>query len=450
MALNVESNLARTTTPNLAHWSSPQALEPAHDERAAFAAQFIPAGARVLELNCDRMALRRYLPNGCRYQGCDLIAREPDTLTCDLNAGEFPSDAARDADVIVLLGVLEHIVDVESFFTHLRFARRDIVVSYCATDLTGNCDRAALGWINNFSFFELATLFDRYGFRIECTAPVDSVQCLMRLTPAEKLAPLKPCSVAVVSDGAGFGGRLSRHMINTLLPGEADVHHLSFASLGQAREHYDLVIVGAGDSLPPPAIGDDLIDLLARGKSSVGLFGTQYRELMPRAAIERLIGRLDHWFARHQDDLLMYGRGRKNVSHLGDWLIDAFPFAASSDADQLRVGTELDHEPSDSAIAAIQRHKAVFCTRPQPLLCALTSAEMAAYADQPAANAPGIASGTFRSMLIDIFGRGYPERDFFLVDREAVARYKARVHRNVASLRERIDATLRNVAVAAV
>jgi hypothetical protein len=239
-------------------------------------------------------------------------------------------------------------------------------------------------------------------------------------------------------------------MVNMLLPGEADVHHLSFAALGAARDHYDLVIVGAGDSLPPAAIGDGLIDLLARGKSSIGLFGTQYRELMPRTAIERLIGRLDHWFARHQDDLLMYGRGRKNVSHLGDWLIDAFPLAASSDADQLRVGNELDHEPIDCAIAAIQRHKAVFCTRPQPLLCALTSAEMAAYADQPAPDAPGIASGTFRSMLIDIFGRGYPERDFFLVDREAVVRYKARVHRNVAGLRDRIDATLRNVAVATV
>ncbi len=53
-------------------------------------------------------------------------------------------------------------------------------------------------------------------------------------------------------------------------------------------------------------------------------------------------------------------------------------------------------------------------------------------------------------MVIDIFGRSFPERDFFLVDRDAVARYKARVHRNVARLRERIEATLRNVAVAAV
>ena len=47
---------------------------------------------------------------------------------------------------------------------------------------------------------------------------------------------------------------------------------------------------------------------------------------------------------------------------------------------------------------------------------------------------PGIVSGKFRSMLIDIFGRSYPERQFFLVDRDAVARYKARVHGNVAAV----------------
>ena len=60
-----------------------------------------------------------------------------------------------------------------------------------------------------------------------------------------------------------------------------------------------------------------------------------------------------------------------------------------------------------------------------------------------------ICSGQFRSMLIDIFGRGYPEKKFFLVDREAVTRYRARVHRNVAKVGARIDAILRNVAVAA-
>jgi Methyltransferase domain len=449
MAPQTNSNLALAQADTV-RWFAQPAPEPAHDERAAFAAQFIPAGARVLELNCGRMALKRFLPNGCRYQGCDLTAREPDTVTCDLNAGEFPSEAAAQADVVVMLGVLEQIVDVENLFTHLRFCKRDLVLSYCATDLTGKCDRAALGFINHFSYFDLTTLFDRYGFRIECTAPLDGVQFLMRLTPAERLAPVAPCSVAVVSDGTGFGGRLRRHKINALLPGQADVHHLSFGNLNQARAHYDLVVIGAGDSLFLPLAGEALLDIVGRAKAAIGIFGTQYRELIPRAGIERLVERLDCWFARYQDDLLMYGRGRKNVAHLGDWLIDSIPLATSSESEPLCVGDEFDAEPLDRAIATVQRHKAVFAGRPHALLCALTSAEMAAYAEQPSQDAPGIASGQFRSMLTDIFGRSFPERDYFLVDREAVARYKARVHRNVTRLREHIDATLRNVAVAAV
>jgi len=57
--------------------------------------------------------------------------------------------------------------------------------------------------------------------------------------------------------------------------------------------------------------------------------------------------------------------------------------------------------------------------------------------------------GEFRSILIDIFGRSYPEKEFVMVDSDAVTLYKARVHRNVAKVGERIAAILRNVAVVA-
>jgi hypothetical protein len=103
---------------------------------------------------------------------------------------------------------------------------------------------------------------------------------------------------------------------------------------------------------------------------------------------------------------------------------------------------------SGTIIQDIQRYKNVFSTRLHPLLCALTSAELVAYSEQPDKQMPGIVSGKFRSMLIDIFGRSYEEKKFFIVDRDAVTRYKARVHGNVAKVGERIDAVLRNVAVA--
>lgn len=451
MALHIDRNLALSNnTADVARWADPGGFEQAPDERAAFAAQFIPAGARVLELGCGRMALRRQLPHGCSYQGCDLIARDEDTIVCDFNAGEFPTQAAAEADVIVMLGLLETVVDVESFFTHLRFCKRDVILSYCATDLTGKCDRAALGWVNSFSFFELARLFDRFGFRIECTAPIDGVQMMMRLTPADRLMPVMPFSVAVVSNHAAgsFGERLGAQMINALLPGEADVHHLTFETLAQARASYDLVVLGTGNSLFQPLLGEEVLDVVGRGKTAIGIFGTQYRELVPRPALERLIDRLDTWFARYQDDVMMYGRGRNNVEHLGDWLIDLFPLTTATDDRQLRLGESAQEPPAD--IETIQRHKQVFSADPQQFLCALTSAELAAYAEKPAVEVPHAASGHFRSMLIDIFGRSYPQKEFFLVDRDAVARYKARVHRNVLRVGERIEAVLRNVAVAAV
>jgi hypothetical protein len=434
MTLNLNRNLALETTPDVA-----PGVTLATDARAELAAQFIPVGSRVLDLS-GRTTLQRLLPSGCSYQG----------IVNDFNAGDFPTQAAGNSDIIVMLGTLERIADVENLFTHLRFCKQDVILSYRATDLAGGGDRA--GFANALSFYDLALLFDRYGFRIECTAPIDAGQVLMRLTPTERLKPVAACSVAVISDNdiGTFGGRLGCQMINALLPGEADVHHLGFGTLHEARDKYDLVVLGTGGGLFLPLLGDDVLDIVSRGKAAIGIFGTQYRELIPRVGLERLIDRLDTWFARYEDDVLMYGRGRGNVVHLGDWLIDQFPMNTSTLDEPLQIVDETrpDHA-LDWAIQVIQCHKNVFSSRLTPLLCALTSAELVAYAEQSSEQMPGIVSGEFRSMLIDIFGRSYPEKQFFMVDRDAVRRYKARVHRNVARVAERIDAILRNAAVAA-
>jgi hypothetical protein len=437
MGLHVNRNLALELPQRFAPRMPSDA---ARDPRAELAAQFIPAGARVLELGRGATPLSRLLPNGCVHRAIDLAA------------GEFPTKAAGDCDIVVMLGALEGVADVESLFTHLRFAKCDLVLSFCPTDLDGGGDRAARGIVNHFSFCDLTLLFDRYGFRIACTAPLGAHEMLMRLTPADRLAPVAACSVAVISDNdAGhLGDRLGFHAINALLPGAADVHHLTFGNLGEARARYDLVVVGIGNSLLRPLFDDAVLGVVARAKASIGIFGTQYRELIPRAGLDRLLDRLDTWFARYEDDVLMYGRGRANVVHLGDWLIDQFPMNRASDDEPLQIDGEIGKELAlDRAIQTIQRHRQVYSARLAPLLCALTSAELVAYAEEPDGAMPGIVSGKFRSMLIDIFGRSYPEKTFFMVERDAVARYKARVHRNVGRLRERIDAILCNVAMTA-
>jgi hypothetical protein len=445
-------NLAIEKSTDIDRWSNVDALDPAWDRRAEIAARFIPAGSRVLDLGCGRMALRLSLPYGCSYVPCDLVARDAETVVCDFNAGQFPAGHAADADIIVMLGVLEYVADVDAFLEKLKRSGCDILLSYCIQEASERLDRPSLGWMNNFSMVDLAVLFDRFGFRIERSEQIDDLQLLMKLKPAGQEKSLAACSVAVVSysDVGNFGDRLGVHIINSLLPPQADVHHLTFRTLAQARESYDLVVLGIGNSIFQPMLIDPVFDIVKRGKAAVGIFGTQYRGLMSRPLFDGLLDRLDIWFARYEDDVLLYGRGRKNVTHLGDWLITQFPMVRPTDDKPLVIGNEIWNElPLDRTIRHIQSFKNVFSPRLHPLLCALTSAELVAYMEQRESSAADVVSGKFASMLIDIFGRTYPEKKFFVVDRNAVIRYKARVDENVAHAGERIRAILRNVAVAA-
>jgi hypothetical protein len=220
----------------------------------------------------------------------------------------IPTEAAMRADVIVMFGVLERVKDIESLFTHLRFCKRDILVSCYPTDLAKNGERTQ-GLVNRMSLCDLALLFDRYGFRIESTAPVDESQMLMRLTPMERLTPVASRNVAVISgdDTNDLAARLGRQLINAVLPGECRVHHLTAGMLDQAQQNYDLVILGAGSSLFPPLLGEGALDVISRAKSAIGIFGTQGRELIARPVFDRVLDRLDTWFARYEDDVLMFG-----------------------------------------------------------------------------------------------------------------------------------------------
>ncbi len=427
MTLHVSRSFSLKSIPVITH--RPPAPRIGADPCTTLAAQFIPAGACVLDLSAEKK-LRHLMPECCDYRAGDAL-------------GGGLVQAAAEADIVVMLGCLESIADPDTLFAQLSAAKPNVILSYRARDLDGVSDE-------RLSFFDLTTLFDRHGYRIECTAPAGAAGTIMRLTATERLMWAPPRRVAVIagSDAQGFGDRLGRAILQSLLPGEAEIDHLNMATLGHARAEYDLVVLGTGGSLTRPLVDDRVLDVIGRAKAAIGIFGTRHRALLPPAALERLIERLDTWYARYQDDVLIYGRGRGNVVHLGDWTIDCFPLAAGRVDEPLRItGSSPSDGALDHRIARIQRHRRVYSEQLHPLLCALTAAETAAYSDQSAAT-PGAAPGEFRSMLIDIFGRSYPEKDYFLVDRDAVARYKTRVHNNVAALRRRIETLLGNVALA--
>jgi len=239
-----------------------------------------------------------------------------------------------------------------------------------------------------------------------------------------------------------FGDRLGFHLLNAVLPPDAELVYQPISPWQVPRyESWDMVVVGIGNSLNPSNVAvlhDPLMRTFDTSRSVVGIFGTQYRELFDTERLGSLLGRFDHWYARYADDLALYGGSARQASHLGDWLVDAFPLARPTKDSLLK----LDHEvltrrrPLDWLIREIQAYRMVFSPRLHTLLCALCSAERVAYAEQREHDGhPALASGKFASMLQDVFGRSFKERDLFPVDRDAVIAYRRFVRGNIERMK---------------
>ncbi len=426
---------------DLARWSDARQLDPLWERRAALAADHIPAGSAVLDLGCGAMTLERHLPFGCTYLPVDVVARDERTRVCDFNREPLPS--ARDASLVAALGLLEYVFDVDALLRQLGAYRLPAVLSYCPADLAPGVDRAALGWVNGLTRRELVEALERAGLRVRAERRIDELQVLLALAPRVDRIERSP-KVAVLSfnNVGNFGDRLGYHLVNEVVPAHATVTHAHFQPWDLPDEAFDLVILGAGNSLFAPLLGDRLVAALERAPAAIGVFGTQYRAELDRAALARVLDRLATWYARNEEDALLYGGGRSNVRHLGDWLAAAFPMARGHDPRVLEIGDEIWQDlPLDRTIQRIQAHRHVRSKRVHPLLCALTSAETVAYTEQRE-TAARMPSGKFRSLLVDVFGRTYPEETAFEVDRTAVMRYKRHVQSAMAGMRAELASLL--------
>ena len=247
-----------------------------------------------------------------------------------------------------------------------------------------------------------------------------------------------------------FGDRLGFHLINAVLPPDVETtFHPLWPWQPPVRQDWDLVVLGIGNSLNPQmvvSLHDPLMALMERSRHSIGIFGTQYRPLYDRRRLAGLIGGLDHWYVRYRDDLELAG-SQARASHLGDWLIDAFPLVAPTKDRMLKLEGDIltKRRGLDWLIQEIQAYRYVFSPRLHPLLCALCSAEQVAYVEQhDVGHRPELVSGKFAAMLQDVFGRTWPERDLFPVDRAAVIAYRRMVRANIAAMRGDIAAMLQS------
>nr|MBV6630136.1 tetratricopeptide repeat protein [Oceanococcus sp. HetDA_MAG_MS8] len=389
------------------------AVNPDAEALLQAAVNLIPAGARVCALDSLATALERQLPWGAQLQG---------------------TDAPQTADMACLLSGLPN--QPESLAQLKTFAELKVPLLFSpgpeASQLMAS-EREAL---------------QQLGYDTKPTATTQPSEakepCLLKLYPKSTSLPrVKKVHVLSFFNVGNFGDRLGFHLLSEMLPGHVQVSWGSLRPLQAPPPDCDLLILGIGNSLFGDLLSDELLEITQR-VPTIGIFGTQYRDSWPATRLQALIGNLEHWYARYEEDLLLYGRGHSHVSHLGDWLIRAFPLRQAERKEQLVIDQKHCAEPAmDRLIQHIQSYQQVHSTRLHPLLCALTSAQRVSYSEQHESSETPAASGKFRSMLMDVFGRHYPENTLFTVDRDAVLAYRQQVQQRCSELQEHLHHLLR-------
>lgn len=242
-----------------------------------------------------------------------------------------------------------------------------------------------------------------------------------------------------------FGDRLGYYNINSIAPENCEITYASFIpwDVPQVSE-IDILILGIGNSIFELLLGEHIIRLVEAVPCSIGIFGTQYRNKLNKTRFRRLVSALDVWYARNEEDLEWFGSFNSNSHHLGDWLINLFPMARPTVQDELNITkymaglsskvNPLEHAPLDRIIQTVQRFQFVSSPKLHLLLCALTSAKKVAFSEQRDFGFNEV-SGKFNSLLNDVFGRHYPENEFFEVDRDKVIEYKVKVRKNMEAIK---------------
>lgn len=140
---------------NVERWRN---LGESWDARIKRMAVYIQPYSSVLDLGAGQMALKKFLPEGCVYVPCDLVARDPATIVCDFNQGQFPP--SRPYDYVVCSGLIEYLHDVPGFFSRLKDYSERFIVSYAVKIKEQSvAQRRKLDWVNDYTLIEMVEIF---------------------------------------------------------------------------------------------------------------------------------------------------------------------------------------------------------------------------------------------------------------------------------------------------
>lgn len=152
-------------------WTSDSEFDEAWKGRISRMASHIKLPGRIADFGCGLMWLEDFLDPQSHYIPIDYIRRDNRTIVVDLNNGKIP---AIEADVAFLSGILEYIVDIDTFLEELiEYEFKLIILSYCTLESFPNKEqRSRLNWVNHKSIRDIIAIIipnyklieiDKYG-----------------------------------------------------------------------------------------------------------------------------------------------------------------------------------------------------------------------------------------------------------------------------------------------
>ena len=169
-------------------WSDYRQMTPDAMERAEAVAPYLKTGDKILDLGCGAMALRRMLPEKCRYTPADLVGRASDCYLIDLNQAYsfvdelFPAAPTVDGRFtwVTLLEVLEFVHELPRVFERVRKSSDGLIFTYRTVDRPegSNADAALVkqrrtaGYFHDLSTQQIEGVLQQKGWKVQERKPV--------------------------------------------------------------------------------------------------------------------------------------------------------------------------------------------------------------------------------------------------------------------------------------
>lgn len=155
------------TDTNIQRWKelAETSEAPVWSARNVIIAKLIPEKAHILDIGCGNKDLKNFLPSNVSYCGLDCFGEEADDMiVLDFNTtNAWAVLLLKKFDYIVCSGVLEYIINPNTFLHFISQNAKYCIVSYALSENRSIVHNKPTGWVNDLTRYQLSDMFKENG-----------------------------------------------------------------------------------------------------------------------------------------------------------------------------------------------------------------------------------------------------------------------------------------------